>query len=111
MIVPLPRWENWSLDFRGDDHTQQARLLPTDFPLPQPPLEAALRRLSDGLGTPPPDNGPLLADAMAARGPEGTVPVVNPAALIPHQPADPTPAELSALRAALDALVVGAEVD
>ncbi|MFF0095927.1 hypothetical protein ACFYSF_39260 [Streptomyces canus] len=31
---PLPRWENWSLDFRGDDHTQQARLLPTDFPLP-----------------------------------------------------------------------------
>jgi hypothetical protein len=108
---PLPRWETWSLDFRGDDHTQQARLLPSDFRLPQPPLTAALRRLSDGLGTPPPDNGPLLADAAAVRGPEGTVPVVNPAALIPHEPADPTPAEVSALRAALDALVVGAEVD
>ncbi|MGX1479890.1 UNVERIFIED_CONTAM: hypothetical protein RKD50_008698 [Streptomyces canus] len=45
------------------------------------------------------------------RGPDGTVPVVNPAALIPHEPADPTPAELSALRTALDALVVGAKVD
>ncbi|WP_405513187.1 hypothetical protein [Streptomyces canus] len=105
---PLPRWENWCLDFRGDDHTQQTRLLPTDFPLPQPPLTAALRRLGDGLTTPPPDNGPLLAGATAVRSPEGTVPVVSPAALIPHEPADPTPAELSAVRTALDALVVTA---
>jgi hypothetical protein len=108
---PLPGWENWTLDFRGDDHTQQARLLPTDFPFPQPPLTAALRRLSDGLNAPLPDNGPLLARAMAAPGPEGTTPVVNPAALTPHEPADPTPAELTALRTALDALIAGAEVD
>jgi hypothetical protein len=108
---PLPGWENWTLDFRGDDHTQQARLLPTDFPFPQSPLTAALRRLSDGLNTPLPDNGPLLARAMAAPGPEGTTPVVNPAALTPHEPADPTPAELTALRTALDALIAGAEVD
>ncbi|MFE2418824.1 hypothetical protein [Streptomyces hokutonensis] len=106
---PLPRWEDWALDFRGDDHTQQAGLLPAGFPFPQPPLAAALKRLGKGLGTPPPDNGPLLARATAASGPEGTTPVVNPAALIPHEPADPTPAELAALRTALDALVAEAE--
>ncbi|MFE1879529.1 hypothetical protein [Streptomyces diastatochromogenes] len=108
---PLPGWENWALDFRGDDHTHQAGLLPRDFPFPQPPLAAALRRLSDGLGTPPPDNGVLLARATAAPGPEGTAPLVNPAALVPHEPADPTPAELAELRTALKALVAGAEVD
>ncbi|MEV0486855.1 hypothetical protein AB0I69_40445 [Streptomyces sp. NPDC050508] len=108
---PLPRWHNWSLDFRGDDHTRQAKLLPADFPFPQPPLTAALRRLGDGLSTPLPDNGPLLARAMAAPGPEGTAPVVNPAALTPHEPADPSPAELTALRTTLDALIAGAEVD
>jgi hypothetical protein len=37
--------------------------------------------------------------------------VVNPAALVAHEPADPTPDELSALRTALDALVAGAEID
>jgi hypothetical protein len=106
---PLPRWENWTLDFRGVDHTEQARRLPADFPFPHLPLTAALRRLSDGLGTPPPDNGPLLARAMAVSGPEGTAPVVNPAALVAHEPADPTPAELARLRTALDELVAGAE--
>lgn len=62
---PLPRREDWALDSRGDDHTQQAGLLPADFPFPQPPLAPALRRLGEGLGTPPPDNGPLLARATA----------------------------------------------
>lgn len=50
-----------------------------------------------------------LARATGASGPEGTTPVVNPAALVPHEPADPTPAELAALRGAIDALVAGAE--
>jgi hypothetical protein len=108
---PLPGWENWALDFRGDDHTQQARLLPAGFPFPRPSLAPALRRLVDGLGAPPPDNGALLARAAAAPGPQGTVPVVNPAALVPHEPADPTWAELAALRTALDALIAEAEAD
>lgn len=108
---PLPGWENWDLDFRGDDHTQQAALLPGDFPFPHPPLAAALRRLGVGLSTPPPDNGALLARATAAPGPEGTVPVANPAALVPHEPTDPTPAELAAVRTALDALVAGVVAD
>ncbi|MEU1273422.1 hypothetical protein [Streptomyces sp. NPDC005799] len=47
---PLPGWEGWSLDFHGEDHTHQAGLLPADFPLPQPSLAAALRKLADGLG-------------------------------------------------------------
>ena len=106
---PLPGWEDWALDFRGDDHTLQAELLQADFPFPEPPLAAALRRLGDGLGTPPPDNGLLLARAAAASGPGGATPVVTPAALIPHEPADPTPAELAALRAAITALVAEAE--
>ncbi|WUH94350.1 hypothetical protein OG900_32265 [Streptomyces sp. NBC_00433] len=107
---PLPRWEDWTLDFRGDDSTQQAGLLPADFPFPRAPLTAALRRLGEGLGTPPSDKGPLLlAAAAAVPGPEGTVPVVDPAGLIPHEPADPAPAELAALRTALDALVAEAE--
>ncbi|KUN29446.1 hypothetical protein AQJ23_01325 [Streptomyces antibioticus] len=108
---PLPGWENWVLDFRGDDHTQQARLLPADFPFPHPPLAPALRRLVDSLGTPPPDTGTLLARATAAPGPQGTVPVTNPAALVPHEPTDPTGAELAALRTALDALIAETEVD
>ncbi|MFJ1805624.1 MULTISPECIES: hypothetical protein [unclassified Streptomyces] len=108
---PLSGWENWVLDFRGDDHTQQAGLLSADFPFPQPPLVAALRRLGDGLSAPPPDNGAFLARATAVPGPGGTTPVVTPAALVPHETADPTPAELAALRTALDALVAGAEVD
>ena len=108
---PLPGWENWVLDFRGDDHTQQAGLLPSDFPFPQPPLAAALRRLGDGLNTPPPDNSAFLARATAAPGPDGTVPEVNPAALVPHEPTDPSPAELAALRTALDALIAEAEAD
>ncbi|MFF2518226.1 hypothetical protein [Streptomyces sp. NPDC058086] len=108
---PLPGWENWVLDFHGDDHTQQAGLLPADFPFPQPPLAAALRRLGEGLGTPPPEISALLARATGAPGPEGTTPVVNPAALVAHEPADPTPDELAALRTALDALVAGAEID
>ncbi|MGV9337816.1 hypothetical protein [Streptomyces sp. NPDC003688] len=101
---PLPGWEGWALDFRGDDHTHQAGLLPADFPFPRVPLTAALRRLGDSMGTPPPDVDALLAPAMAAPGPAGTAPVVNPAALTPHDPATPTPAELAALRTALDAL-------
>ncbi|MEV5878389.1 hypothetical protein AB0L75_30020 [Streptomyces sp. NPDC052101] len=108
---PLPGWENWVLDFRGDDHTQQAGLLPADFPFPQTSLAAALRQLGDALGTPPPDNGALLARAVATPGPEGTTSVVNPAAQVPHEPADPTPAELAELRTTLDALVAEAEVD
>jgi hypothetical protein len=40
---------------------------------------------------------------------EGIVPVVNPAALVPHEPTDPTPAELAELRTALNALVAEAE--
>ncbi|MGW7427272.1 hypothetical protein ACWGJB_46200 [Streptomyces sp. NPDC054813] len=108
---PLPGWENWVLDFRGDDHTRQAGLLPADFPFPRPPLAAALRTLGEGLGTPPPDNGALLAHATAVSGPEGTTPVVTPAALVPHEPADPTPAELAALRTALDALAAETEAD
>lgn len=107
----LPGWENWVLDFRGDDHTQQACLLPADFPFPHPPLAAALRRLSDNLGTPPPDTSALLARATGTPHPQGTTPVVNPAALVPHEPADPTPAELAQLRTALDALIAGAETD
>jgi hypothetical protein len=106
---PLPGWEDWTLEFRGDDHSQQAGLLPADFPFPRPSLAAALRRLSDGLGTPPPDHAALLAHAAAAPGPEGTAAVVNPAALVPHEPTDPTPAELSELRTALNALVAEAE--
>ncbi|MEU9240569.1 hypothetical protein [Streptomyces sp. NPDC048385] len=108
---PLPGWENWVLNFRGDDHTQQAGLLPADFPFPQPPLAAALRRLSDGLGTPPTGGAELIARATSAPGPEGTTPVVNPASMVPHEPADPTPAELAELRIAVDELVAGAEVD
>ncbi|MEZ0064031.1 hypothetical protein ABIA32_000009 [Streptacidiphilus sp. MAP12-20] len=108
---PLPGWENWTLDFRGDDHTHQAHVLAAHFPFPQVPLASALRRLSDGLGTPPPDNGALLARAAAAPGPDGTVPVVNPAALVPHEPTDPTPAELTELRTTLDALLARAAVD
>jgi hypothetical protein len=42
---------------------------------------------------------------------EGIVPVVNPAALVPHEPADPTPAERTQLRSALDALIAGADGD
>ena len=107
---PLPGWDDWGLDFHGDDHIQQAGLLPADFPFPRPPLGTALRRLSDGLGTPPPDVSSLLANAAGAPGgPAGTTPVLNPAALVAHEPADPTPAELAALRAALDALVAEAE--
>ncbi|MGW3169820.1 hypothetical protein [Streptomyces sp. NPDC001153] len=108
---PLPGWENWVLDFHGDDHTQQAALLPADFPFPQPPLTDALRRLSDSIGTTPPDHGALLAPATAAPGPQGTTAVVNPAALVPHEPADPTPAEVAELRTALDALLAAAEAD
>ena len=109
---PLPRWEDWALDFRGDDHTRQAGLLPADFPVPHPPLAPALRRLGEGLGpTPTPDNGPLLARAAALPGPDGTTPVVTPAALVPHEPAAPTPTELTLLRTALDALVAKAEAN
>ncbi|MER6086250.1 hypothetical protein [Streptomyces sp. NPDC001833] len=106
---PLPRWEDWVLDFHGDDHTLQAGLLPADFPLPSPPIGAALRGLGDGFGAPLPDVSALLARAAGAPGPEGTTSVVNPAALVPHEPADPTPAELAALRGAIDVLVSEAE--
>ncbi|MFG2959351.1 hypothetical protein ACGF5O_37215 [Streptomyces sp. NPDC048291] len=102
---PLPGWEDWVLDFRGVDHTLQAGLLPADFPFPTPPLPAALRRLGEDLGVPLPDTSALLARAAGAAGPEGTTPVVNPAALVQPDPADPTPAELAALRGAIDALV------
>ncbi|MEV6021311.1 MULTISPECIES: hypothetical protein [unclassified Streptomyces] len=108
---PLPGWENWTLDFRGDDHTHQAGLLPADFPFPRPPVAPVLRRLGDGLGTPPPDNGELLARAASVPGPEGTAAVVNPVALVPHEPADPGPAELAALRTAIDALDAEAGAD
>ena len=37
---PLPGWENWVLDFRGDDHTQQAALLPRGLPLRSAPARA-----------------------------------------------------------------------
>jgi hypothetical protein len=79
---------------------QQAGLLTADFLFPQPARAAALRRLGEGLSTPPPDNGATLARATAAPGPQDTVPVVDPGALVPHGPADPTPAELAALRRA-----------
>ncbi|SOD91426.1 hypothetical protein SAMN06272765_7044 [Streptomyces sp. Ag109_G2-15] len=36
---------------------------------------------------------------------------MNPAALVPHEPADPNPAELAELRTVLKALVAEAEVD
>ncbi|MFC9331679.1 hypothetical protein [Kitasatospora sp. NPDC057015] len=108
---PLPGWENWTLDFRGDDHSQQAGLLPADVSFPQPSLAAALRKLSGRLGTPPPDNGALLARVTAAPGPEGGTAVVNPAALVSHEPVDPTHAEVAELRTVLDALITGAEVD
>ncbi|MFK0158663.1 hypothetical protein ACIQVK_42170 [Streptomyces sp. NPDC090493] len=106
---PLPGWEDWVLDFHGDDHTRQAGLLPADFRFPVPPLAAALHRLADGHSAPLPDMSAPLARATGAAGPEGTTPVVNPAALVPHEPADPTPAELAALRRAIDdALIAGA---
>ncbi|MET8786485.1 hypothetical protein [Streptomyces sp. NPDC004589] len=108
---PLPGWENWDLEFRGDDHTHQAGLLPADFPFPQRPLGAALRQLVDGLAIPPTDSVALLARAAAVPGPQGTVPVVQPAALVPHEPADPTPGEPAELRATLEQLVAEAEVD
>ncbi|MFD7876896.1 hypothetical protein ACFV5G_22785 [Streptomyces sp. NPDC059766] len=105
---PLPGWEDWALDFRGDDHTRQAGLLPADSCFLRPPLTAALRRFSDRLGTPPPDHSELLARAGAVPGPEGTTPRVSPAALVPHEPGDPTPAELAAARTAIDALLAEA---
>ncbi|MFK0223678.1 hypothetical protein ACIQWN_36515 [Streptomyces vinaceus] len=108
---PLPGWEDWRLNFDGDDHTRQGALLPADFPFPQPRLGAALRRLVEILGTPPPDTGALLARATAALGPDRSTPVVNPAALVPHEPADPTPQELAEPRATLDALVTEAAAD
>ncbi|MER5636461.1 hypothetical protein ABT095_05865 [Kitasatospora sp. NPDC002227] len=103
---PLPGWEGWTLDFHGDDHTRQAGLLPAAFPLPLPPLPVALRRLGKGLGTPPPDPGKILA--LATAGAEAASIVVNPAALVPHEPVAPTQAELAGLRAALDSLVAAA---
>ncbi|MFG2824871.1 hypothetical protein ACGFX4_36260 [Kitasatospora sp. NPDC048365] len=108
---PRPGWEGWTLDFRGDDHTRQAELLPADYPFPRPSLAVGLRRLGHGLGTPPPDPNALLALATRAPGPEGAVAVVNPAALVPHNPADPTPAELAALGRVLDALAAEADAD
>jgi hypothetical protein len=105
---PLPGWEDWAPDFRGDDHTRQAGLLPAGFPFPSPPLTAALRNLGDGLADPEPGMSAPLARAAGASGPDGTTPVVNPAALVPHEPADPTPAELAAVRGAIDALVTEA---
>ncbi|MES5820789.1 hypothetical protein [Streptomyces sp. RG80] len=107
---PLPGWENWRLDFHGEDHTQQAGLLPADFAFPRTPITPALRSLADGIATPPPDNVEFLARATAVPGPENTVPAVAPAALVPHGPADPTPAELAALRTALEALIAGADI-
>ncbi|SEG69022.1 hypothetical protein SAMN05216223_108144 [Actinacidiphila yanglinensis] len=106
---PLPGWERWSLDFRGDDHTHQAALLPADFPFPRPPLAPALRELAGHAGTPPPDAGAVLGRAAAAAGLQGTAAVVNPSALVPHETGDPTPAELAELRAVLDELVAAAE--
>ncbi|WP_152628243.1 hypothetical protein [Streptacidiphilus neutrinimicus] len=106
---PLPGWEGWTLDFHGDDHAHHAAVLPSDYPFPQSPLAPALRALRDRLGTPPPDTGVLLARAAAAPAPESATAVVTPAALVPHDPAAPTPAELAALRAALDVLIAEAE--
>ncbi|MFI5534174.1 hypothetical protein ACIA8O_37120 [Kitasatospora sp. NPDC051853] len=108
---PLPGWDGWTLDFRGDDHTWQAELLPADYPFPRSPLADALRRLGNGLATPPPDPAALLALAARTPGPEGTVAVVNAAALVPHDPARPTPAELAALHAAIADLAAGAGTD
>ncbi|MFY4722888.1 hypothetical protein [Streptomyces sp. LaBMicrA B280] len=108
---PLPGWESWTLDFHGDDHTRQAELLPADFPFPHLSLATALRRLGTSLGTPPPDITSLLAHAAEATAPAGTTPVLNPAALVTPEPAESTPAELAGLRAALDALLAGAETD
>ncbi|MEW2272858.1 hypothetical protein [Streptomyces griseofuscus] len=88
----------------------QAAVLPAGFPFPHLPLATALRRLGTGLGTPPPDLTPLLARATDAPAPAGTTPVLNPAALVAPEPADPTPAELAGLRTALDALIAEAEV-
>ncbi|MEU9401594.1 hypothetical protein [Streptomyces sp. NPDC048242] len=106
---PLPRWEGWALDFRGDDHTHQSALLPADFPFPRLSLAPALRRLGGRIATPQPDPAALLAPATAAPGPEGTTAVVNPDALTPHDPVAPTPAELTALRTALDTLIAESE--
>ena len=106
---PLPGWEGWALDFRGDDHTGQAALLPADFPFPAASLAPALRRLRASLGKPPSDPGALLADALSAPGPEGTTAVVSPAALVPHLAAEPSPGELVALHQALAELVAEAE--
>ncbi|MFD4509426.1 hypothetical protein [Streptomyces sp. NPDC058457] len=63
---------------RSGPRDRRAGLLPADFPFPQLPLAAALRRLGDGLGTPPPGNGALLARATAVSGPGETTPVVPP---------------------------------
>ncbi|MER6221165.1 hypothetical protein ABT189_11365 [Streptomyces sp900105755] len=71
---PLPGWEDWVLDFRGDDHTRQAALLPANFPFPSPALAAALRKLADGLSAPLPDMSAPLARAAGAASPEGTTP-------------------------------------
>ncbi|MBX7553411.1 hypothetical protein ABZX95_46405 [Streptomyces sp. NPDC004232] len=68
-------------------------------------LAASLRRLGNDLGTLPPDNGALLAHAMAAAGPQDTAPAVDPVASLPYDPAHPIPAEPSELRTVLDVLV------
>ncbi|QKW25732.1 hypothetical protein HUT11_06055 [Streptomyces seoulensis] len=103
---PLPGWEDWTLDFQGDDHTRQAELLPAGFPFPRPPLGPALRQLGDWLDVPPPDHAALLARAAAAPGPQGVVAAeVRPAALTPDEPTGPHPAEPAELRTVLDALI------
>ncbi|REE65756.1 hypothetical protein BX257_8508 [Streptomyces sp. 3212.3] len=43
-------------------------------------------------------------------GPGGTTPVINFAALVPHEPVGPTPAELAELGATRDQLIAEAEV-
>ncbi|GAA4836046.1 hypothetical protein GCM10023235_08610 [Kitasatospora terrestris] len=106
---PLPGRDGWTLDFHGDDHGRQAELLPADFPFPPPPLADALRQLADRLDAPLPDPGALLALAARPPGPESTTTVVDPAALVPHDPAAPTPAERAGLGRALDALAAEAD--
>ncbi|SEM46016.1 hypothetical protein [Streptacidiphilus jiangxiensis] len=108
---PLPGWRGWSLDFHGGDHSHQAALLPPEFRFPEVPLAPALRQLRDGFGAPPPDAPALLARAAAAPGPEGATAVVNPKALVPHDPVAPTPDELCVLRTVLDELIAAAERD
>jgi hypothetical protein len=110
---PLPGWEGWTLDFRGDDHSGQEAVLPADFPFPHgrsaAALASALGRLRERLGDAPPDVQALIGHALSAPGPEGATAAVNPAALVPHSIPEPAPGELALLHHALTELIAEAE--